>query len=180
MQFIVFSTQNLFIFYFLLLKTPWVVHPESIILSDKIITMKRKRKNRSGRHRPLSLSQWTIAHGPSAIPESDNEIIRDITQDILLALQSPEHRHNKPEAKPGTKKHHQTQPYAAFYGNSINFGPIGGQGKATAVSSVGKDDPVEMIRRYEQLIAEKDQKIKDLKSDLEIFIPNRDEWKEAG
>ena len=85
-------------------------------------------------------------------------------------------KHRKHGKKRKSHARH-VQPAAVFYGNSINFGPIGVPGRAT--EEAARQEISRLIRYYERLLTKKDRKINDLETDLEIFMPVRDEWKEA-
>ncbi len=69
------------------------------------------------------------------------------------------------------------QPFAVFYGNSVNLGPIGHSGKNTPPAS-GLEEISRLISHYEKLLAEKERKLLDLEIALDTQKLMNDEWDE--
>lgn len=115
------------------------------------------------------------------VTSQENEMrsqVREMVEELMLTQASQP----KKKRKHGKKKHMEDHwqapmPIAIFHGNSINFGSIGIPRKSHAASN--NEQLTSIIQHYERILAQKDLKIRDLESDLEIFMPVRDDWKEA-
>lgn len=121
---------------------------------------------------------WEMEQEAMAADDARQRTIRAAVEEVLSLQQS--HHKKKKHGKQKTKHLRPLDPVppvAIFYGNSINFGTIGAPRKS--MQETTREEITGLIRHYERLLAEKDLKINDLKSDLEIFMPVRDDWKDA-
>lgn len=69
------------------------------------------------------------------------------------------------------------QPFAVFYGNSVNLGPIGHSGKNAPPAS-GLEEISRLISHYEKLLADKERKLLELEIELDTQKFLNDEWDE--
>jgi hypothetical protein len=69
------------------------------------------------------------------------------------------------------------QPIAAFYGNSVNLGPISHSGK-NSNATTGLEEISRLISHYEKELASKERRLLELEIDLDTQRLMNDDWDE--
>lgn len=117
------------------------------------------------------ISDWELQQ----MIHSDMEMMRRGRRDMEEFYKAKER--DRKERKKLKRRQKPQLPIAVFSGNAINFGPIGVPRKY--VQSTARKEMQELIKKYERMIAERDEKIQVLETEAAIFEPKYENWKDA-